>query len=31
MKKIFMIAVMAVVCMTASAQKMRHGAGPLTI
>jgi opacity protein-like surface antigen len=31
MKKIFMIAVMAVVCMTASAQKMRHGAGQITI
>ena len=26
-----MIAVMAVVCMTASAQKMRHGAGQITI
>ena len=31
MKKFFMIAVMAVVCMTASAQKMRHGAGQITI
>jgi hypothetical protein len=31
MKKIFMIAVMAVVCMTAGAQKMRHGAGKITV
>ena len=31
MKKFFMIAVMAVVCMTASAQKMRHGAGKITV
>ena len=31
MKKFFMIAVMAVVCMTASAQKMRHGAGQITV
>ena len=26
-----MIAVMAVVCLTASAQKMRHGAGKITV
>ena len=31
MKKIFMIAVMAVCCLTANAQKMRHGAGQITI
>ena len=31
MKKFFMIAVMTVVCMTASAQKMRHGAGQITV
>ena len=31
MKKIFMIAVMAVCCLTASAQKMRHSAGQITI
>lgn len=31
MKKIMMIAVMAVCCLTASAQKMRHDAGSFTI
>ena len=31
MKKILMIAVMAVCCLTANAQKMRHGAGQITI
>ncbi len=31
MKKIMMIAVMAVCCLTASAQKMRHSAGDITI
>ena len=31
MKKILMIAVMAVCCLTASAQKMRHSAGQITI
>lgn len=31
MKKFFMIAVMTVVCMTASAQKMRHSAGQITV
>jgi hypothetical protein len=31
MKKMMMIAVMAVMCLTANAQKMRHGAGKITI
>ena len=31
MKKMMMIAVMAVMCLTANAQKMRHGAGQITI
>jgi len=31
MKKIMMIAVMAVCCLTANAQKMRHSAGDITI
>lgn len=31
MKKILMIAVMSVCCLTASAQKMRHSAGQITI
>lgn len=31
MKKLMMIAVMAVCCLTASAQKMRHSAGDITI
>ena len=31
MKKMMMIAVMAIMCLTANAQKMRHGAGKITI
>ena len=31
MKKLMMIAVMAVCCLTANAQKMRHDAGSITI
>ena len=31
MKKMMMIAVMAIMCLTANAQKMRHGAGQITI